>query len=147
MGLPFYFVGLEKSGAFVEHASQIEQMMGPSTVLPLSTEYIYRSVVPGQGDNSRPYAWNTYWGGKLIFRASDASTYVATVPMNHLLGSPALDDFANVDAVLSVLGELRCSMYDNALVPVALANKLVSLFDFPEQPNPRKDRTGTITAQ
>ena len=65
-GSAFNFVGLEKSGAFVEHASQIEDMMGLHTVLPLSTDYTYRYIVPGQGDNSRPYAWNTYWGGKVI---------------------------------------------------------------------------------
>jgi hypothetical protein len=130
-GSGFNFVGLEKSGAFVEHAAQIERMMGSDTILPLSTEYIYRYIVPGQGDNSRPYAWNTYWGGKLIFKAGDASTYVATVPLASVTGSPTLGDYAGLDEVLSVLGELRCSMYDNALIPVALANKLVSLSDFP----------------
>jgi hypothetical protein len=130
-GSAFNFVGLEKSGAFVEHASQIDYMMRPDTVLPLSTNYIYRYVVPGQGDNSRPYAWNTYWGGKLIFKAGDASTYVATIPLSNPTGSPGLDDYANVNNILSVLGDLRCSMYDNALIPIALANKLVSLSDFP----------------
>jgi hypothetical protein len=35
--------------------------------------------------------------------------------------------------ILLLIGELRCSMYDNALIPVALANKLVSLSDFPSQ--------------
>jgi len=29
------------------------------------------------------------------------------------------------------LSRLRCSMYDNALVPVVLANRLVSLADVP----------------
>lgn len=130
-GSAFNFVGLEKSGAFVEHASQIEDMMGLHTVLPLSTDYTYRYIVPGQGDNSRPYAWNTYWGGKVIYKASDASTYVATIPLSSPTGSPGLDDYANINNILSVLGELRCSMYDNALIPVALANKLVSLSDFP----------------
>ena len=31
------------------------------------------------------------------------------------------------------MAQLRCNMYDNALVPIALANKLVSLSDFPSQ--------------
>lgn len=32
---------------------------------------------------------------------------------------------------MSVISELRCSMYDQALVPIVSANKLVSLADFP----------------
>lgn len=31
------------------------------------------------------------------------------------------------------VGKLRCDMYDNALIPVALANKLVSLSNHPSQ--------------
>lgn len=38
---------------------------------------------------------------------------------------------ANLAEILDVIGQLRCSMYDNALLPIALANKLVSLSDFP----------------
>ena len=45
--------------------------------------------------------------------------------------APTYGDFLNLTEVLSVLGTLRCSMYDNALIPVALANKLVSLSEFP----------------
>ena len=36
-------------------------------------------------------------------------------------------------SLCTYVGELRCSMYDNVLIPVALANKLVSLSDFPSQ--------------
>jgi hypothetical protein len=80
---------------------------------------------------TRPYAWNTYWGGKLIYKAGDASTYVATLPLVTPSGSLSLGAYANADQVLDVLASLRCSMYDNALIPVALANKLVSLSEFP----------------
>jgi hypothetical protein len=95
-------------------------------------------------DNSRPYAWNTYWGGKLIFKASDANTYVATIPLADATGNPGLDDYANVNNILSVLGELRCSMYENALIPVALANKSVSLSDFPSSRILEKFAKGAI---
>ena len=32
---------------------------------------------------------------------------------------------------MSVIAALRCSMYENSLLPVAMANKLVSLSDYP----------------
>jgi hypothetical protein len=41
------------------------------------------------------------------------------------------EDFHNLQAILANVEKLRCDMYDNALLPVALANKLVSLSDHP----------------
>lgn len=123
--------GLEKSGPFVEHAMQIADRLDPDSVLLLTNDYIYRYIVPGDPNNADPYGNNTYWGGKLICKARDGNVYVATVPTGHFKPTPTYGDFFNLTNVLAVLGTLRCSMYDNALIPVALANKLVSLSEFP----------------
>ena len=124
-------VGLEKSGAFVEHAAQIADRIDPGSVLVLSNDYIYRYIVPGDPATPDPYGKNTYWGGKIIFKAPDGNMYVATVPTGAFTPDPDVGDFANLPDILAMLGLLRCSMYDNALIPVALANKLVSLSEFP----------------
>ena len=97
----------------------------------LDNDYVYRYVVPGDPANPDPYGKNTYWGGKVIFKAPDGNTYVPTVPTGGFTPAPRLSDFMNLPDILSVLGLLRCSMYDNALIPIALANKLVSLSEFP----------------
>lgn len=123
--------GLEKSGAFVEHAGQVADRMAPESVLVLTNDYIYRYIVPGDPNNADPYGKNTYWGSKLIYKARDGNVYVATVPTGEFKPTPSYGDFHNLTEILAVLGTLRCSMYDNALVPVALANKLVSLSEFP----------------
>ncbi len=49
------------------------------------------------------------------------------------MAAPSPKDIPHLEEILSLIVELRCKMYDNALVPVALANKLVSLSDFPSQ--------------
>jgi hypothetical protein len=124
-------VGLEKSGAFVEHAAHIVDRLRPGSVLLLSNDYIYRYIVPGDPTSADPYGKNTYWGGKFIYRAPDENVYVATVPTGDFKPTPAYGDFLNLTQILAVLAELRCSMYDNALIPIALANRLVSLSEFP----------------
>lgn len=121
-------VGVEKSGAFVEHAVALGSHMPAGTVLPLRNEYIYKYIIPGTG--SEEYGFNTYYGRKLIFKSHRGDTYVCTIPIRG-----DWNDCANVASQISepldVIAALRCSMYENALVPVALANKLVSLSDFP----------------
>lgn len=131
LGENLLVAGLEKSGAFVEHASAIADRMDPNSVLVLNNDYIYRYVVPGDPVSPDPYGKNTYWGGKIIFKAPDSNMYVATIPTGDFKADPDYRDFANLGEILSVLSMLRCSMYDNALIPVALANKLVSLSEFP----------------
>jgi hypothetical protein len=138
-------VGFEKSGAFVEHAQQIQDRLKPNSALILTTDYIYRYIQPGDPLSLDPYGKNTYWGGKLIFKAADGNVYVATVPTNGFNPEPSFADFPNLAEILSVVAKLRCSMYDNALIPIALVNKLVSLSDFPSArilENFARDRMG-----
>ncbi|MFJ1831666.1 hypothetical protein [Streptomyces sp. NPDC088178] len=150
-------VGLEKSGSFVEHAVHIEKSLDKAlaeakadgdfagVVLPLSNEYIYKYVVPGDPGGTITYGQNTYWGGKMIFKAKDGSTYVATVPtLGGHKADPKIDDYINLTDVLAAVSELRCSMYDNALIPVALANRLVSLSEVPSSRILESFARGTI---
>jgi hypothetical protein len=127
----FFMAGLEKSGAFVEHADQIADLMKPATALILNNDYIYRYIIPNSGDPSSAYGRTTYYGHKLIFKTSAGGMYVVTVPTAQLITSPTRRDFQNLDAILSNIEMLRCDMYDNSLIPVALANKLVSLANHP----------------
>jgi hypothetical protein len=122
--------GLEKSGPFVEHAEQIADRIPPGHALLLTDGYIKRYIMPG---NQSPdvYGRTTYWGNKLIFKAPDGNMYVASVPAGDLRAAPTVADFSNLFDTLAIIARLRCSMYDNALLPVALANKLVSLSEYP----------------
>jgi hypothetical protein len=123
-------VGLEKSGPFVEHAALIEESLQPGQLLMLSNEYIYRFIEPGDSDRKQ-FGKNTYYGSKAIFRTELGETYVVSVPTDGYKLNPTTTDLVNGGDVLSAVARLHCSMYDNALVPVVLANRLVSLADVP----------------
>jgi len=125
-----HLVGVEKSGPFVEHAALIEKRLGDLSVLVLNNEYIYRYIVPGDSA-AKVFGANTYYGAKVVFRGDSQDTYVATLPTARHDGGPSLEDLYNAGEVLQVVRKLRCSMYDNALIPVVLANHLVSLSDVP----------------
>lgn len=125
-----HLVGMEKSGPFVEHAAAIEDAIPPNHALVLTNDYIYKHVVPGDPTQQK-FGKNTYYGTKVIFRGERNDTYVATIPTKKYLTDPTLDDLFNAVPVLRTTARLRCSMYDNALVPVVLANRLVSLADVP----------------
>lgn len=124
--------GLEKSGPFVEHAEAISDRIPAGHALLLTDRYIRQHIKPGTAASADDvYGRTTYWGNKLFFKAADGNMYVPSLPAGELRSAPAPTDFSNLFETLAVIGQLRCSMYDNALLPVALANKLVSLSEFP----------------
>lgn len=123
--------GLEKSGAFVEHAIAIQDRIRPGSFMVIGDTYIRRYIVPGEADAS--YGQNTYYGQKVLFRAPGGEMHVTTIPARTYMSEPKPSDIPHLGEILALISELRCSMYDNSLIPVALANKLVSLSDFPSQ--------------
>jgi hypothetical protein len=126
-----HLAGLEKSGAFVEHADEVAGLLADGSVLVLDDDYIYRYVLPGRGVPANPYGSSTYYSGKLIFKTRTGQVHVVTVPTTESNPHPTEKDLRNLWAVLTNVEKLRCDMYDNALIPVALVNKLVSLANHP----------------
>ncbi len=122
-----FLVGAEKSGAFVEHAEMLGERLGEGELLILSNDYIYRHIIPGRADKAKPYGSSTYYGTKLIYRSAMGRRHVLTIPTIDVLTEPERGDLRNLEVILHNVEKLRCDMYDSALIPVALANKLVSL--------------------
>lgn len=126
-----YLVGLEKSGSFVEHAMQIQQNVKLNHILLLGNRYIYKYIIPGSPSDSAPYGRSTYYGHKLIFKSNNDNVYVATIPGIKAKSEPDMSDYLNIHIVLNNVAALKCDLYSSSLVPIVLANKLVSLADHP----------------
>lgn len=149
-----FLVGLEKSGFFVDHAHEISKSieekdengdtkfdiegnivyknkLKKGEILLLSNQYIRKYIAPGKGK----FGDNSYYSGKLIFHSKKGGIYVATIPVKdrNIMDNPEKKDFKNIDFILHNIDHLRCDMYDNALLPVTLANRLVSLANHPSQ--------------
>lgn len=126
-------VGLEKSGMFVEHAQAIEKKLEPGEILLLNNDYIYKYVIPGRANPEQPYANTSYYSSKFFFKSNDERMYVVTLPVQNkkIVNNPQKKDFHNLDVILSNVEKLKCDMYDDSLIPIALVNKLVSLSNHP----------------
>lgn len=131
-----FIAGLEKSGSFVEHALEITKdiqdynsLLKNGQCLLLSNKYIYKYILPKSGDSIEPYARTSYYGGKVIYKSQSGRVYVVTIPVENerIVLDPKETDFKNLKSILSTIDKLKCDMFDNSLLPIALANKLVSL--------------------
>ncbi|MCB9056861.1 MAG: NurA domain-containing protein [Chitinophagales bacterium] len=131
--LNIFLVGIEKSGPFVEHAQEIKDRIKPGQVYLLSNKHIYKYIKPGNPDSTDAYGITSYYSSKVIFKSRDEKIYVATLPTKtgtEVL-NPQKENFTNIDIIMKHIENLKSDLYDNSLLPIALANKLVSLSDHP----------------
>jgi len=158
-----YLAGIEKSGAFVDHAHKISLKEIPKDpafeimnkrhteaddgqessnggylkknyYLVPSNEYIYTYITIGDATTMK-YGSTSYYSGKVIFHSRDGQVIVVSVPTKDkdVILRPLKKDYQNIDVILQNIALLKCDMYDNSIVPIALANKLVSLANHPSQ--------------
>lgn len=135
-----YLVGVEKSGPFVDHAHEIcipkkgLSILNIDHYIILSNEYIYKYIVPGDSERMH-YGSTSYYGGKVIFHSYDGQILVVTVPIDtkDAMIKPDKLVYLNIEKILVNIEKLRCDMYDDSIIPIALANKLVSLANHPSK--------------
>ena len=135
-----FLVGLEKSGAFVDHAHEIclpkegQVVLDKGMYILLSNEYIYKYIVPGD-PNKMHYGRSFYYGGKIIYHSIDGQIIVLSVPVSSkdIIKKPELKHYRNLQEIICNIQKLKCDMYDDSIIPVALANKLVSLANHPSK--------------
>ncbi len=126
-------IGVETSGPFVEHARQIKDKLNPGQIFLLNNEHIYTYIQVGN-HKEKQYGSTSYYSGKFIYKSIDERVYVLTLPVenhNTYYNQPELNDLKNVQEILMNIDKLRCDIYENALIPVAIANKLISLTNRP----------------
>ncbi len=128
-----FLAGLTKSGPFVEHAKEIQTKVPQGHYFIPENKYIYNYIQPGDPLTAAPFARTSYYSCNVFFRSPDGGMHVVTLPSANekVVNAPEPKDFKNIDAVLTCIGKLKCDMYDSALLPIALVNKLVSLSNHP----------------
>jgi len=128
--------GLEKSGSFVEHANEIikdNNLLKPNQYLLLDNKHIYTYILAGDPNNQEPYARTSYYSSKVIFNSNNGYIYVITLPTesSEIVLNPTKENFSNIDVILCNIEKLKCDMYDDSLIPIALVNQLVSIANHP----------------
>lgn len=126
-------VGLEKTGQFADHARQLGRHMTPRTLVCPDDTYIRRWVAPGKRD-SKPYGEDTFYGRRMFYKAADGSMHILSlVPADGNKAYSAdetagdLRRFPALSRACQLLDQIGTKMYENAVIPVALAHNFVAI--------------------
>jgi len=130
-GQDLLLIGVEKSGAFVKHLSDIDLdgngNLGafPSQVAGLlSDDYIKSNII--FSDSTKPYGADTYFGRKFFYKTKSGALIVASLPFlneSHKDTSYAEpNQYPRLADAMGLLDQLVSSRYPNSLVPLISAH-------------------------
>jgi len=127
-------VGIEKTGAFVEHGKQIARFFAPRQFAIPSVDYIVNNIRPGRGRSNRwrEFGSDEYYGRHVFYKNASGAMLTLTIPRGD--GSPygagdpcAPSEYPQLATALAQLDKMQSSMYSNALFPVVEAHSVASL--------------------
>lgn len=124
-------VGVEKSGPFLDHARAIRKLIPEGSVMMLTRAYINR-MLGRPMDNA--YGNDEFYGRRVFYRTRAGDVLVLTVPPTPGIKPYGSDDraehfasYPTLRVVCEILDGLRTRMYDDAVIPIALAHSTAAL--------------------
>lgn len=130
-------IGIEKSGAFVNHFDEVDinkdgspARFQPQSLFLLSDDYIKNNIVFSSSQN-KTYGQDTYYGRKFFYKNSSSYKLVGTVAFfndyQKDIKTANPDQFPRIADVMTVLDQLSSSMYKNSISPLINAHAEASI--------------------
>lgn len=130
-GVDLLMVGIEKSGAFVDHFDRLDihpsgepNRLPNNTVILLTDAYIKRNIAPT--NSPKIYGRDTYFGRKFLYKNKRGYRIVASVPFlrdsDRDLKKAHFSQFPRLSSVLPLLDELCSTRYPNSVTPLISAH-------------------------
>jgi len=131
VGQDLLILGIEKTGAFVQHFEEIDQTETPGQQLfsarhymLLTDKYIKDRIM--QSDSHKRYGEDTYFGRKFFYKTQTEARIVVSIPfLNDAQDTLDSDDtslYPQFAAVCTLLDRVVSSRYANAVSPLIAAN-------------------------
>ncbi len=130
-GQDLLIIGIEKSGAFVEHFSDIDrtetpgqQLFSERQYLLLTDQYIKNRIL--HSDSQKRYGEDTYFGRKFFYKAKSGAKIVASIPfLTDAQDTIETDDitlYPQFPSICTLLDRVVSSRYANAVSPLIAAH-------------------------
>lgn len=130
-GQDLLMLGIEKTGAFVQHFEEIDQTETPGRQLfsarqymLLSDEYIKRRVL--QSGSHKRYGEDTYFGRKFFYKTQSGARIVPSIPFltddQDTLEDDDISLYPQFSTICTLLDRVVSSRYANAVSPLIAAN-------------------------
>jgi ribosomal protein S27AE len=127
IGRDIHIVGVEKTGDLVEHIPQIKNSLKEPGDYFLPTVQYLQERIHGVPYVEAVYRNRVQYGSKVIVRLSPNHIVVFNIPTGEFLTAPKEFDLYGFQQSMALLSEMVSYSYENALIPLVLANSAASI--------------------
>jgi hypothetical protein len=134
---PLSIIGLQKTGQVVDHVTLIERFIPNNRILAIDDEYRYKFILSGRDPSGQGFGFETYFGQDFIFKTPSGRTFVFALPYPYgSKESPGadftqekvkLENYQQLPQALKLINYLESDLYENAVIPIALAHRFTSI--------------------
>lgn len=137
-GLPgVLMIGLQKTGQVVDHTMLIERFIPPNRIFAIDDEYRYRYILATRDPSSNGFGSETYYGQDFIYKTPSGRVFVFALPypfqskvltgIDFIGAKTELHRYDALTRALSLIHHFESDLYDNAVVPIALAHRYTAI--------------------
>lgn len=130
-------LGLQKSGQIFDHVQLIDRFIERNRIFPVSDEYRYKFILPGRDTAGNGFGFETYYGQDFIYKTNSGRTFILGLPypfpsklipgIDFIQSKVALGLYKELPRALALINHFETDLYENAVVPIALANKYTAI--------------------
>lgn len=135
--LPLLIIGLQKTGQIVDHVSLIDRFVPENRLLAIDDEYRYKYILAGREASRNGFGFETYYGQDFIYKTPTGRTFVFALPYPYASKEEQGSDFiaekvelaryAQLPTAVKLIDMLESDLYQNAVVPIALAHHYTAI--------------------
>ena len=133
---PPLIIGLQKDGQVMEHARSISRYVTSSTYRPVDDEYRAK-FIKGNEESNANFGHETYYGQDFILKTESGRIFTVGIPypfpnkINATEFAKKKVDVTNYGEIIarafSLIRYFEFDLYENAIVPIALAHRHASI--------------------
>lgn len=133
---PPIILGLQKDGQVMEHARAVQRFLTPNTYRPVDDEYREKWIT-GSPSDAATHGSETYYGQDFIFKTEHGGVFCVGLPYpmrekgNEVVFSVEKTKVAGygdrIGRVFDVVREFEFDLYENSVIPIALAHRHASI--------------------
>lgn len=134
---PLTVIGLQKTGQVVDHVNLIDRYIPNNRIMAIDDEYRYQYILAGREPSPHGFGVGTYYGQDFIYKTPNGRTFVFALPYPFGNGnSPGenfhrekikLEHYPQLSQALRLINYLESDLYQNAVVPIALAHRFTAI--------------------
>ena len=125
-------LGLVKNGVINDYFKLIEQKIPINSVFCISDEIRDKYINFNRSSSATTFGNETYYGQDFVYKTATGRLFVINIPYpfstkssdnNFKTEKSKLENYKSLSLYLKLIDEFECDLYENAVVPVALARK------------------------